>query len=59
MEIRLTGDLTTFGGADIPTNTNGDTTTITLFNTDTVLSAAYVGMGVSYRRFRCRTVWLH
>ena len=50
MEIRLTGDSTTFGGADYLSATNtpqsGDTTTITLSNTDTALSAAYVGMGV-------------
>ena len=39
MEVRMTGDTTTFGGADYKTATNtpqtGDGTSITLSNTDT------------------------
>ena len=50
MEVRMTGDTTTFGGADYKTATNtpqtGDGTSITLSNTDTALSAAYVGMAI-------------
>ena len=50
MEVRLTGNSATFGGADYKTATNtpqtGDTTSITLSNTDVALSAAYVGMAV-------------
>ena len=50
MQIRLTGDDTTFGGADYKTATNtpqtGDTTSITISNTDASLSAAYTGMAV-------------
>jgi len=50
MEIRLTGNANTFGGADYKFATNtpqaGTSTQITLSNTDTALSAAYVGMAV-------------
>ena len=50
MQIRLTGDDSTFGGADYRSASNtpqsGDTTSITISNTDTALSPAYVGMAV-------------
>ena len=50
MEVRMTGDATTFGGADYKSATNtpqaGTATEITLSNTDVALSAAYVGMAV-------------
>ena len=50
MEVRMTGDSTTFGGADYKFSTNtpqaGTSTQITLSNTDTALSAAYTGMAV-------------
>ena len=50
MQIRLTGTASTFGGADYKTATNtpqtGDTTSITISNTDASLSAAYAGMAV-------------
>jgi len=49
-QVRLTGDENTFGGADYRSATNtpqeGNTTQITLSNTDTALSPAYVGMAV-------------
>ena len=50
MEVRMTGTTSTFGGADYKFATNtpqaGDTTSITLSNTDTALSAAYTGMAI-------------
>ena len=50
MEIRLTGTASTFGGADYKTATNvpqtGNTTSITISNTDASLSAAYTGLAL-------------
>ena len=50
MQIRLTGTTETFGGKDYKTATNtpqtGNTTSITISNTDASLSAAYLGMAI-------------
>ena len=50
MQVRMTGDASTFGGADYITagNTiqNGNATQVTLSNTDIAISSAYVGMAI-------------
>ena len=50
MQVRMTGNTSTFGGADYVTasNTvqNGNTTQVTLSNTDTALGAAYPTMAI-------------
>jgi len=50
MQVRLTGSSSTFGGADYITAGNtiqaGTDTQITLSNTDTAISSAYIGMAI-------------
>ena len=50
MQVRLTGNASTFGGKDYITASNsiqaGTDTQITISNTDTALSAAYAGMAI-------------
>ena len=50
MEVRMTGDASTFGGADYKFVSNnaqiGNATQITISNTDTNTSGALVGMGI-------------
>ena len=50
MQVRLTGTTASFGGADYITASNtiqaGTDTQITLSNTDTAISSAYVGMAI-------------
>ena len=50
MQVRLTGSSATFGGADYITASNtiqaGNDTQLTLSNTDTAISSAYIGMAL-------------